>query len=48
MSDTVGIRAEGSDQELDDCSDHTVRGSRELWISSRDSQGPRLVGHSLR
>ena len=49
MSDPVAVLAERTDQELDDCSGHTIRKSRELAFSRRrDSQGPRLVGHSPR
>ena len=48
-SDPVGVLAEGSDQELDDCSGHAIRESRELsFRRRRDSQGPRFVGHSPR
>lgn len=49
MSDPAGVLAERSDQELDDCSGHTIRESRELsFRRRRDSQGPRFVGHSPR
>ena len=49
MSDPVGVLAEGSDQELNDCSGHTIRESREpTFRRRRYSQGPRFVGHSLR
>lgn len=49
MSDPLGVLAERSDQELDDCSGHAIRESRELsFRRRRDSQGPRFVGHSPR
>jgi len=49
MSDPVGVLAERSDQELDDCSGHAIRESRELsFRRRRDSQGPRFVGQSPR